>query len=256
MNNNSPHIEPELLSAYLDNEITVAERAVIEAHLPGCVACQTELASLRWTVSLVQALPQPSLPRTFYITEAMLSPDPTPHKEGRSWWRIFAPWGAVVAALLVVAVFASPFLQRDRQSSDTAAFESAPVIAIAPTGEAAGGAAPGNRTDGEALTTTAEASVPESGMTAQDVMTDDAIALESPDAADTSTADSATVTYSITAPLVTGSKGGEVTAEAVPAPTPRSVVEEVPAPNSILIIAIIVLLLGIIAVVVVRGVST
>jgi anti-sigma factor RsiW len=39
----SPHVRP-LLSAYLDGEVTPAERAQVERHLAGCVECARVLA--------------------------------------------------------------------------------------------------------------------------------------------------------------------------------------------------------------------
>ena len=38
-----------LLSAYLDNEVTVEERRQVEEHLPGCKQCREELSSLKAT---------------------------------------------------------------------------------------------------------------------------------------------------------------------------------------------------------------
>jgi len=37
----------ELLAAYLDNEVTAAQRRQIEAHLAGCRQCQQELTALK-----------------------------------------------------------------------------------------------------------------------------------------------------------------------------------------------------------------
>src|SRR3989442_1442702 len=44
------------LSEYLDDELGIAERAALEAHLAGCPACEAVLAELRRVVARAQAL--------------------------------------------------------------------------------------------------------------------------------------------------------------------------------------------------------
>lgn len=68
------HIEPELLSAYLDNEVGEEERRAIEAHLRTCAECRRELAELRWTTSLLSQLPEVREPRPFYVRRTDLEP--------------------------------------------------------------------------------------------------------------------------------------------------------------------------------------
>lgn len=67
------HLTTEQLSAYLDDALSVEEQAQCEAHLHSCERCQQALATLRETVTLLHALPQPALPRSFLLTEKMLS---------------------------------------------------------------------------------------------------------------------------------------------------------------------------------------
>ncbi|HET7226617.1 MAG TPA: zf-HC2 domain-containing protein [Candidatus Eisenbacteria bacterium] len=45
------------LSEYLDGELVPAERAALEAHLPGCEACRAALGELRMVVARAAALP-------------------------------------------------------------------------------------------------------------------------------------------------------------------------------------------------------
>lgn len=61
------HLTTEQLSALLDGEVTAEEQAQWEAHLSTCPQCQHELARLRQTVTLLHALPQPTLPRSFLL---------------------------------------------------------------------------------------------------------------------------------------------------------------------------------------------
>lgn len=46
--------EPQLLSAYLDDELSSQDRDRIEQHLAVCEACSAELASLRASAALVR----------------------------------------------------------------------------------------------------------------------------------------------------------------------------------------------------------
>lgn len=57
----------ENLSAYLDGELAVGERARVEAHLRRCVACQRELQSLRQTALLLRYAPRHAVPRSFAL---------------------------------------------------------------------------------------------------------------------------------------------------------------------------------------------
>jgi anti-sigma factor RsiW len=94
------HLDPVLLSAYLDDEVTTRERDLVENHLVTCEACNLELESLSWTVNLLGQLPQVPPPRTFYVTEAMLEPEVSPTLP---WWDLrrwlSVPWTPVTAAL-------------------------------------------------------------------------------------------------------------------------------------------------------------
>jgi hypothetical protein len=60
----------ESLSAYLDGELTPAEKSRVEEHLQECQACAQNLATLRQTVSLLKELPEKRAPRSFAIRPA------------------------------------------------------------------------------------------------------------------------------------------------------------------------------------------
>ena len=61
------HPTTEQLSAYLDKQLTPHEQAVFDAHFQTCQRCQQRLAELRYTVSLVHALPKVEAPRSFTL---------------------------------------------------------------------------------------------------------------------------------------------------------------------------------------------
>ncbi len=103
------HVDAVLLSAYLDAQVTPAERRRIEAHLAACVACRQELASLRQTVALVQALPRLRVPHAFTLSAAQVGLD-RPARQAA--WRGGLVRGlAAVSALVLVAVMAAALLR-------------------------------------------------------------------------------------------------------------------------------------------------
>ena len=62
-----PQINEELLSAYLDDEVTAAERALVEAAIAADPAVARQVESLRQTIHLLQTLPPLALPRAFTL---------------------------------------------------------------------------------------------------------------------------------------------------------------------------------------------
>ncbi|MBE3559243.1 MAG: zf-HC2 domain-containing protein [Ktedonobacteraceae bacterium] len=73
MTQHDRHATTEQLSAFLDGQLSTQELPQIEAHLKTCKQCQLQLAGLRQAVTLLHALPQPQLPRSFVLSEEMLA---------------------------------------------------------------------------------------------------------------------------------------------------------------------------------------
>jgi len=92
VNGESVHMG-DLLSAYADGELTEAERAAVDAHLPACPACRQELEATRRVKAWVADLPPVDSP--FGFLERMLL-DPSGPRRGRDRWVIRA--GAVSLA--------------------------------------------------------------------------------------------------------------------------------------------------------------
>src|SRR5881397_3316708 len=117
-----PHDELEQLSAYLDGELRGAERARIDAHLPGCAECRETLAALRATVADLAALPLVEMDaRSVAALDA--------HLAGvRSWrprsmrrvWFSGAAAAAIVGLIATIAVVLHPTAGGHR-GSETAA---------------------------------------------------------------------------------------------------------------------------------------
>ena len=121
------HIGIEQLSAYLDNQVTAAERTRTETHLRDCATCQAELHSLRQTVTLLRALPRVRAPRAFTLSEAQVGirrPADRP-----AWLGGMVRWVGAVTAIVLVAVVAATVLRpRSAAPSQTIAR----VVTVAP----------------------------------------------------------------------------------------------------------------------------
>lgn len=103
------HIQVELLSAYLDQQATPAERAYVDAHLQQCTECRAELESLRRTVLLLRALPRVAVPHAFTLSEAQVGirrPAASP-----GWFGGLVRGLGAVAAIALVAVVAFSMLR-------------------------------------------------------------------------------------------------------------------------------------------------
>lgn len=225
MNTPEHHIDPELLSAYLDEEVSADERQLIETHLPTCAACQQELATLRFTMALVQALPPRSIPRTFYVTEEMVAPQPKSQPAG--WWgwlRGLAPFGAAIAALLMILVVARPLMVGTGGAAVPAAAPamSEAEIAVAMTEAPMESASAPQTTQGDAATRNGE--VPADGMVADEQTTMEPPMTVAEGTAVPEEAAEPTYSFSITSPIVSSGEtaGGDNATDTVTGVAPTS----------------------------------
>ncbi|MFN8459572.1 MAG: hypothetical protein U0401_33825 [Anaerolineae bacterium] len=90
----------DLLSPYLDNQVTAEERRLIEQGLAASMELRQELESLRQTVALVAALPPVPAPRPFTLTEAQVRPAARKGLFGLPVW--VQGWAALAATLVCV----------------------------------------------------------------------------------------------------------------------------------------------------------
>ncbi len=102
----------ELLSAYLDDELSAGERAHLEAQLATDQALQTELDALRYTVTLVRDLPPAPLPRNFILPQTMTArPQPAPlARPRRARLAPFLTAATAIVSLMFVVVLAGDLL--------------------------------------------------------------------------------------------------------------------------------------------------
>ena len=114
-------LEPEinerdtlLLSRYLDNDLSEAERSTLEARLLNEPLLNRELQAMRMTIMLMKRLPEVPAPRAFTLTPQMLEAAPAtlqllPRPQTRQQLRR-APWYFSAAAALFVFVLGAALL--------------------------------------------------------------------------------------------------------------------------------------------------
>ena len=94
----------ELLSAYLDGEVTEREREIVTGHIGGCEACQGELADLHIARSALRSLPILDLPPGILMDGMTADVIPLVRRP-RVW---VAAAAAAVVAFIGVATFVTP----------------------------------------------------------------------------------------------------------------------------------------------------
>jgi len=102
----------ELLSAYLDGQLSAGERTRLEAQLADGPALQAEFEALRHTVALVRSLPPLPVPRNFILSQRIAA-HPRPARLLRPRYTWAAPLltaATAVVGLVCVAVLAGDLL--------------------------------------------------------------------------------------------------------------------------------------------------
>ena len=102
----------ELLSAYLDGQLSAGERARLETRLAADPALRAELEALRHTVALVRDLPPVPIPRNFILPQTMAArPRPVrPPRPRRAWAAPLLTAATAFVSLLFVVVLAGDLL--------------------------------------------------------------------------------------------------------------------------------------------------
>ena len=95
----------QLLSAYVDGEVTAEEAREVEELLASSEDARRELAEIQATVDLVRGLPELELPRSFAL-------DAAPKKRWTTWWPSVRMTGLAtsVATMLLVGLVAGDML--------------------------------------------------------------------------------------------------------------------------------------------------
>lgn len=92
--------DTELLSAYIDGQLTMVERSALEARLQSDAELRHQLALLRATVDLIRDLPQLAAPRDFRLTREMVG-----RRAGNRPIYTFSVLSAAAAVVLLVVGF-------------------------------------------------------------------------------------------------------------------------------------------------------
>jgi putative zinc finger protein len=101
----STHPDPAQLSAYIDGELTGAERDDLEQHLTGCSDCSATLRALRATVADMRALPAPlpSEQESWALRAAITKARKRPATRYQRWAIAAGSVAAVAIAIVTVA---------------------------------------------------------------------------------------------------------------------------------------------------------
>jgi len=102
----------ELLSAYLDNQLTGDERSRVEAHLRDCPTCSEDLRSLQATVRALSTLPTVAVPRSFILQPAM-----QPQRRGSPLPMMLRLATVATAVALVFSIGSDLLLGSSRQAA-------------------------------------------------------------------------------------------------------------------------------------------
>ncbi|SFH87678.1 anti-sigma factor family protein [Planctomicrobium piriforme] len=109
------HFTEDLLSAYLDGELTPSQRADVERQLAERPALREQLGELRELSAALRRLPRPAAPADFQASvlsalDALSKPLPTTAVTTRRATRFASRWTAVVCAGLVLTVVGGSIL--------------------------------------------------------------------------------------------------------------------------------------------------
>src|SRR5262245_11118326 len=150
----------ELLSPYLDGEVSAEERLWVEQAVATSAELRQELESLRQTVSLLAALPSVAAPRPFTLSAADVQAVSPGMPKRSFWWSTWLGTLAMSAAALLCVVIAGWVLF-------SASFGAAPQqVAYSPQEEAAAPQAPPAPAQAEADTAERETQA-EAGLTVE-----------------------------------------------------------------------------------------
>lgn len=138
MTQSTNHIDDDILSSLVDNQLSPDEAAQVRAHLESCSACLERSEGFRSLVELLRGLPEIEPPRDFQLGPRIMA-DPPNVIRLRRW---YAATRVAAASLAAVFVFLSAgSLYVGSRPASTVADASPPQLLSAPS-PAAQNAAP------------------------------------------------------------------------------------------------------------------
>ena len=151
------HATPDLLSDYLDQRLSPAERQRVDAHIQTCWGCRRELQGLQETVYLLRNTPVVPAPRSFALTASLVAAPPS------TGLYLMGVRGALAVAVALVVVLVGDGLgllgpSQPQVPVISALEEPAPVISTSDSGPVeAVPVDPGTTTPSEPVTVSAPA---------------------------------------------------------------------------------------------------
>ena len=103
MTHPAEHIDDELLSALVDDQLGPDERPHVQAHLATCSGCQQRLEQLRAVATLLHAMPDVDPPRDFSLGPRLVADPPNVVRLQRWYTATRIAAGTLAAAWLVLS---------------------------------------------------------------------------------------------------------------------------------------------------------
>lgn len=139
MTRSADHIGDDLLSAFVDDQVTPQDRALVQAHLRTCALCQQRLDELRAVVDLLRALPDVPTPRDFTLGPRAVA-DPPNVVRLRRWYAATRVAAGSLAAVFVLLTAGVLYVDsRPTHLASTAASQPRPQVALVATSGQSGG---------------------------------------------------------------------------------------------------------------------
>ena len=128
----STHPDPEQLSAYVDGELTGADRDDLEQHLTGCSQCSATLRALRATLADMRALPSPapSEQESWALRAAITKARRKPAERYRRW--VVAASGVAAVAIAVVVISTTGTSPKKTEAGTANSSAAPPVLGAVP----------------------------------------------------------------------------------------------------------------------------
>jgi anti-sigma factor RsiW len=117
----------DLISAYLDQQVTAEEKQFFERHIAACADCRAQLEATRSMVAALKAMPVVKAPRSFVLPREMAR---QPKRSIFAWYPTLR-LATALAAIAFVVLFAGDLLI-SRSGGGGAALSSVPMAAPAP----------------------------------------------------------------------------------------------------------------------------
>jgi Putative zinc-finger len=138
------HIADQILSASIDDQLTLEEAREANAHLQTCAACRARLDELRSVVSLLAALPALEPPRDFSIGLRLVV-DPPNVVRLRRWYGVARAGAASLAAAFVFLSAGALYIDSQAPATSTTGLASRVQVASGPAAAAVPAASPAVR---------------------------------------------------------------------------------------------------------------